>query len=292
MQLDIFADSRDTLLRNDVVTALRQRDANAFERAFAALTAEFGKDPLLPALATLGRHLAAVAPFRSAAEAAQAAAALDSGLLPAAAEVFRGQAGAWLAPLWRELGRAAAGLAFDSRNPGGHAACFALRAGDWQAAVDRVAGIESWRRQPQPLAWMAEALCRAGDGARPEGGFAAAWPLLAELAWLSPDRLAALCPRLDVAPLAALWSRFEHEFEAAEPAAAWFPAWSLIAEPALAEGIRRCWPQSDSTPERAARLLLELLSLERQGRQRELVAGRGQLRALDAGLFAFYMQAR
>ena len=40
------------------------------------------------------------------------------------------------------------------------------------------------------------------------------------------------------------------------------------------------------------RLLLELLGLERQGRQREIVQRRKDLRDAHAGLYACYMAAR
>ena len=55
-----------------------------------------------------------------------------------------------------------------------------LRAGDFAAAADAVARIESWRRIPAPLAWMAEARYRLD-------GLDAHWGLLAELAWLAPS---------------------------------------------------------------------------------------------------------
>jgi hypothetical protein len=45
-------------------------------------------------------------------------------------------------------------------------------------------------------------------------------------------------------------------------------------------------------PEQAMRLLLDLLHLERQGRQHDLPAQRRRLRELQPGLYAAYMKSR
>ena len=53
MQLDLFEHSRDVILRNAAIDAVRKRDAAACARAVIALYAEYGADPLLPALGVL-----------------------------------------------------------------------------------------------------------------------------------------------------------------------------------------------------------------------------------------------
>src|SRR6218665_1759769 len=83
-----------------------------------------------------------------------------------------------------------------------------LHAGHWKAAAEAVATIESWRRIPAPLAWMVEARLHLV-------GVPATWPMLAELACLSPRRLNDLVRR-SPDPLFAQWSRrFETSFEGA-----------------------------------------------------------------------------
>jgi hypothetical protein len=57
MQLDIFEHSRDVVLRNAAIDALRERDTGACAQAVAALTAEYGADPLLPAFRRLREKL-------------------------------------------------------------------------------------------------------------------------------------------------------------------------------------------------------------------------------------------
>jgi hypothetical protein len=89
--------------------------------------------------------------------------------------------------------------------------------------------IVSWRRIPVPLAWMAEARYRA-DSLEP------VWPLLTELAWLLPDRFAALSQRLPDVSLDGLRGKFDSNFEGSGQMAdlAWFPAWVLLDKPGLA----------------------------------------------------------
>ena len=72
----------------------------------------------------------------------------------------------------------------------------------------------------------------------------------------------------------------------------WFPAWALIAQPALAGPLSYTQPSRQTAPERALQLILTLLRLERQGRHPELIAQRRQLQGLHRGLFTAYMKTR
>jgi hypothetical protein len=127
-------------------------------------------------------------------------------------------------------------------------------------------------------------------------GLDAVWPLLAELAWLAAPRLEASARAMDDPLLKRLLRRFEDEFDPGEPniaePLAWFPAWLLSAQPALLPRLREARRGQDSAPERGFRLMVELLGLERQGRQRELIAARKQLRDLQPALYAAYMSTR
>lgn len=168
-----------------------------------------------------------------------------------------------------------------------HAAALWLRAGDWAAAADAVDRIESWRRIPASLAWMAEAR-HCIDG------LDAAWPLLAELAWLAPKRFDRVSRALADPSLDRLRTHFDASFEGDGSVAdlAWLPAWLLIDAPKLARVVGRSQPSLHESPELAMRLLLDLLELERQGRHPDLVARRRELRGLNASLYALYMATR
>lgn len=288
MQLDIFEHSRDVVLRNAAIDGLRERNAGACVGAIAALAAEYGDDPLLSALAVLCRKVNAPLAIPLAPDAARAALREIEGAVTAAAkEVFGREACLWLAPLWSELADAVAGYPFAAGEESLHAAPLLLRAGRWAAAAASVEGIASWRRQPAPLAWMIEARGRSG-------GFDAIWPLLAELAWMAPQRALALAPRLELPELDSLVRGFDAEFEgeAAADDFAWFPAWVLIADRRRAAGLRLAQDGAHAPPEACARIMLGLLALERQGRHAELVESRRKLREAHPVLFARYMQDR
>jgi hypothetical protein len=290
MQLDIFEHSRDLMLRNDVLHALERRDAAPSRAAWLKLQAEYPRDETLAPLDLLVSVLECPPgpPFPDPAAALEALRSMRSHVGPAAQRLWGEQAGtAWLAPLWRQLAHRAEGLAFRADAADAHASALFLQAGDFGAAADAVARIESWRRIPAPLACMTEARYRLD-------GLDTSWGLLAELAWLSPQRFDALTKRLADPVLARLRRQFDAEFEGNGDGAdlAWLPAWVLCEKPALAASLGRSQPGLHGAPERAMRLLLDLLHLERQGRQRDLVAQRRNLRDLQPALYAAYMKSR
>jgi hypothetical protein len=290
MQLDIFADSRDVMLRNDVLDALHRRHASDARQAWQRLGDEFPDDVCLSGLATLIDVLedGVATPFAAHATLADACGRLNDEVEPTARRLLGEAAGrTWMVPWWRAVAQRAVGVPFRADICEHHAAPVWLRAGDWDEARRAVERIVSWRRIPAPLAWMAEARYHA-DGLEP------VWPLLAELAWLSPSRFAALSQRLADVSLDALRRKFDANFEGSGQTAdlAWFPAWVLTDKPALAPLLREAQPSRQTAPERATRLLLQILSLERQGNQHELVERRKALRDLHGGLYALYMKTR
>jgi hypothetical protein len=290
MQLDIFADSREVMLRNDVLDALLRRDASAARLAWETLRDDYPDDDTLAALDGLIGELGEdAAPLYADHQAMHACCRrLEAEIEPSARRLFGdAKAHAWLAPCWRSRARRAAGLPFCADASDYHAAALWLRAGDWAAAREVVEGIEAWRRIPAPLAWMTEVRYRAE-------GLEVAWPLLTELAWLSPRRFADLLTRLADALLDGLHRRFDAQFDGAGSLTdlAWFPAWLLIEKPCLAPSLRTAQSSRHASPERATRLLLQILDLERRGNQPELVKRRKALRGLHGGLYAAYMKTR
>jgi len=289
MQLDIFADSREVMLRNDVLDALQRREAAAARAAWDLLHREFADAETAIPLAVL---IEALAPAEGALPNPAAVRAsrlqLTEQVAPAALRVFGDSAAAaWLGPLWSRLAERAAGLPFRAGHSEDHAAALWLRAGDWPAAAQAVARVESWRRIPAPLGWMAEARYRLE-------GLDATWAMLAELAWLSPGRFDELRRCLADPLLDRLHARFEASYEGEGRTAdlAWFPAWTLTETPALAPLLGQAQASQQAAPEQAMRLLLNLLALERQGRHRDLVERRKDLRDLNPALFAAYIRTR
>jgi hypothetical protein len=290
MQLDLFADSRDVMLRNDVLEAVRRLHAADAREAWQRLQDAYPADDTVPVLAVLITALedASTAHFSDHAGLGVARRVLVDEIAPAARRLF-GElaAGAWLVPCWRALAQRAAALPFDADDSDHHAAPLWLQAGDWAAAKQAVERIVSWRRIPASLAWMTEAHYRAD-------GLDASWPLLAELAWLAPARCVALVSRLGEPSLDALRRQFDAEFVGTgEPADfAWFPAWLLTVKPGLAGRLREAQLSRHLDAERATSMLWQILSLERQGRQHDLVERRKALRDLHGGLYFAYMKTR
>ena len=293
-QLDIFADSRDVMLRNDLLEAVQQRDGVVARTALALLAGEFPDDRALPAMTVLVGELEreATAPLADCAALAVGRRHLEEKVAPAARRVLPAHTvQTWLAPCWRALARRAETLPFradDAGHPAGnHAAPLWLLAGEWAAASEAVERIESWWRVPAPLAWMTEARYRTG-------GLDAAWPLLAELAWLAPARFEALLVVLGDASLDTLRRRFDAEFPGTGEVDdyVWFPAWLLVVKPALAGRLGEARVQRDQAASRATALLGEILRREHEGDQHELVRLRQELSRLHGGLFDAYMATR
>jgi hypothetical protein len=287
-QLDLFMDGRDTLLQNDVIAALRARDAAVGRQALAVFAAEFPQHELLAPLTTLLATLDTPVPrFADHDGVAAALHTMNTGVAPAAHTVFgHKDAAAWLAPLWLSLAAAAAALPFNAAKPNTHVAYLLLQSGDGAAAEAAIAGIASWRRMPVTLAWMAAARFH-------QGGLERAWPLLLELAWIDTRTFSRLAPELPAPALHKLLSDFALAIEDDnDPDPAWFAAWLLITKPAMSEVMRETQTCNNQAPEKTARLIVDLLILEKQGRHADLVAQRKRLRDLHTGLYAIYMASR
>lgn len=289
MQLDLFEHSHQVTLRNAVVEAVKRRDANCGKAAIVALAAAYASDPLLPDMETLCSRVGA-SPLPDGPTPTEAAMFLqdtETQLEPAATRVLGTAADVWLAPFWLELARAMAGLPFDPHAESLHAAPLFMRGGDWQAAAAGIEAIPSWRRQPAPLSWMIEARFHAD-------GLDAVWPLIAELAWMAPQRARLLSSLLSDPQPARRVRRFDTEFDDSDvqDGFSWFPAWLLIEDGSLAARLIRAEHGSATSAERCARLVMTLLALERQGRHAEVVKNRRWLRDINGALFALYMQSR
>jgi hypothetical protein len=118
--------------------------------------------------------------------------------------------------------------------------------------------------------------------------------MLAELAWLSPRRLDELTQCCNDPSLQQLIYKFQAAFEGEGDAGdlIWFPAWVLTERPGLAAHLALAQPSQQHAPERAMRVLIELLGLERQGRHHDVVEQRKILRDMHAPLYSAYLLTR
>jgi len=309
-QLDIFNDSHDVMLRNDLAHALQAQDVTQAMQAVARLAQAYPDDPaiahgelltaeLLAAEFQQAAGLAAQPGQQSFTNAADARAAqrrrFNDSVVPAAIELLGARAAApWLLPVRERLAQAHAGLPWNLHNSDDHAAPLWLAAACWQEAADAAASVTSWRRIPTPLSWMLQAQYGLH-------GLDNAWPLLAELSWLAPAKLPGLFAGLADPLLNRLLQRFNRQFDPANDAdsaddapsdLAWFPAWVLTETPALAQHLAAAQPGQNRRPEQGFRALVNLLVLERQGRHVELLQQRKALRDIHPGLYGAYMATR
>jgi hypothetical protein len=213
MQCDIFADSRDVMLRNDVLDALQRRQANDARNAWQRFSDEYPRDDTLTALAMLldelERETNVTVHFADHRTLDAARHTLIADVSPAAARLFgESPARAWLTPCWQALAQRSASLAFRADDADNHAGPLWLRAGAWTQARLATERIELWRRIPVPLMWMTQARYHID-------GIEVAWPLLTELAWLSPGRFAAVLVELADTSLDALRKTFDAQFDGA-----------------------------------------------------------------------------
>lgn len=286
MQLDLFDDSRDVMLNNAVLTAFAAHDTDAVIQAVAALHAEFPQYDDLPRHRRLLEQLSDFWRNLQPTGLQTRHRQLIETLLPLAGQLFgSARATVWVRPLWAALARTAGALDYDDAHPEIHAAPLWLAAEAPDRARSAIEKIPSWRRIPAPLAWMSEIEIRHGA---PE----AWWPLLAELAWLAPERLESLLVTAPVAvnrPKKQFLAEFENNGEHHD--LAWFPAWLLIHHGELRDLLRPAQP-AQNEPARAFCLLLDLLHLEKTGQQAALIPQRARLRALAPDLFADYMRSR
>jgi len=285
-QLDLFEDSRDVMLNNAVLKTMASYDTDAATLAVAALHKEFPQHHDLPAhrqmLEQLSDFRRALQPNSLPTRHQQ----LTQTLLPLARQLFgSAQAIVWARPLWAALAQTAAALDYDNAHPELHAAALWLAADAPDKARSAIEKIPSWRRIPAPLAWMSEIEIKQGTPVT-------WWPLLAELAWLAPERLESL---LLSAPVAVnhqkkrFLAKFENNGEHHD--LVWFPAWLLIHHSELRDLLRPAQP-AQNEPAQAFHLLLDLLHLEKTGQQAAQISQRAKLRALAPDLFADFMRSR
>jgi hypothetical protein len=111
---------------------------------------------------------------------------------------------------------------------------------------------------------------------------------------MAPHRADHLAKHLDLPDLTKLTRTFDVEFEGEGTPNdyACFPAWVMITHPRLADNFRGAKAGADTPAERCARLVLTLLTYERQGRHDVLIDARKRLRDIGPALFERYMLSR
>jgi hypothetical protein len=291
-QLDLFLDSREVTLANDVVAAFRNGDCGRAQDALATLRAEAPERADLPAfdvlLAFLERDRDTDCATLDGDRREQLVGEIDTAVAPAS-RALGGEAQGFLNRIWRKLAAAAAHKPFDRARPQTHAAALYLRGHAHAEAAAAASNIADGWRDPVILRWRALARYRVG------GLQAARWQVFS-LAWFAADGFPGLLRELSAPQLEGDWRCFQSEVEM--PDATWFPAWCLLAHPefgaALAGETSPLLRQAAAgIPGLLAFLVLAgILAIEPGGYSRALIEERARLQAIDAGFFAAYMRSR
>lgn len=294
-QLDLFLDSREVTLINEVIAALCAHDGERAAQCIARLRAEAPAQRDLAAFESLHAFLTRF--LQSLREAdysglrpeliAALRELLDTRVTPLAM-VLGNAAGGFLRLIWRLLAGAAV-QPFDPEQPELHAADLFLRAQAYDALEAAANSIVGHSTDRAVLRWRAIARYRLVglQGAR--------LPIF-RLAWYAEDTLPELLKTLADPLLDHDWRAFQAEVE--ELDASWFPAWYFLAHPQSASDLGAQLAQDNADmgagipAQQACLLLPRILDLEKQGLSRALVDLRARLRAADARFFAAYMRSR
>jgi hypothetical protein len=284
-QLDIFLDSRATLLANDVVVALRRRDVPGAMAAVATLRAEDAAHADLAAFGILLEFLnSADTLIRSCVDDAEALAQLvervECQLLPAS-RAMGAAAEAFVLPFWVALAELAENLPNLMEDfPQAHAAALWLHAGNPRCAEAAAVKIARGNDSACVQRWLC--LAYQAQGRLRESPM----PLFRH-AWLAPQAFASLFVELADKDWQRAWQDFGHALGDLD--ADWFPAWYLVEHPGTP------FDETDAPAlgsARASVLVVRLRILERQGYSHALVVERQELRDCDESFFTWYMARR
>ena len=251
-QLDLFIDSAQTAAVNALVDALTARNASESRGALERLVRTNRDHGHRFHAAKLIAALEAPTP----AEPAQGLERLDRmerEWIPAASTLLGARRRDFLAPLWRDIGRALDPAPFDPGNPERHASRAYRDGFDWERMKQSVVAVPGYESEPVLLARLAEADWSLCDRATAiESWFA--------LCRLAPEAFEQLIEASDFSDwsLQNAWHVAQEQALEHEMTPAWFPAWMLIEEPGLASVLAP--RHTDDEPSRAFDLVIALLA--------------------------------
>ena len=274
-QLDLFLDSQSVQACNALRLALGKRDPAAARRAHDELAAVDAAHRWLPCAGRLIEALEAPAPADP--EAALGMLCRLRGDWTQAAQTILGAEHDVLVPLWRAVGDALEGGAFDPEHPMRHASYAWMASGAWTRAEQCIRDVPDYRSEPVLLARMAEAAWHQRRGAQAIDHWFA-------LCWLAPEAFHRLMERGDVPDpfLRRSWERCGDQDVEPAISPAWFPAWVLVDRPQLARSVAAA--KGTSAAEAAFNALLAL-----ETGKGPAAALRRRLQRLHPGLLALLL---
>ena len=281
-QLDLFIDSAQTAAVNALLDALAARDTGRAGRALDRLVGiDRDHGHRFHAVALIAA-LEAPAPDGPA-QGLERLDRMEREWAPSASALLGARRRDFLAPLWRDVGRALDPVPFDPHHPQRHASRAYCEGLDWEGARRSVLAAPGHEGEPVLLARLAEAEWRLRNRVQA----VESWFALCRLAPEEFERVIE-APGFPDWTLRTAWRlALEQDFEPGMTPA-WFPAWMLLEEPGLAAvlGPRR----ADDGPSRAFDVVIALLAHpDPDERGIEL---RRTLKALHPGLLERYLAKR
>ena len=281
-QLDLFIDSAQTAAVNALVDALTARNVSEARGALERLVRINRDHGQRFHAAKLISALEASAP-EGPEQGVDRLERMEREWVPAASVLLGARRRDFLAPLWRDIGRALDAAPFCPGNPERHASRAYREGLDWERMRRSVLAVPSYENEPVLLTRLAEAHLRLRDRARAiESWFA--------LCRRAPETFEPLIEASDFPD----WSlqhgwrvAHEHALEH-EMTPAWFPVWMLLEEPGLAGVLAP--RHTDDKPSRAFDLVIALLSdpdLDERG-----IELRRSLQKIHPGLLERFLATR
>ena len=281
-QLDLFIDSAQTAAVNALLDALAARDSGKAQRALERLVGIDRDHGQRFHAAALIAALEAPAP-NGPISGLERLERMEREWLPAASALLGARRRDFLAPLWRDIGRALDPAPFDPHRPERHASRAYREGLDWERLRRSVLAVTGYEREPVLLTRLAEAEWRLRNRAQAvESWFA--------LCRLAPEEFERLIEAPDFPDwaLRTAWREALEQDPEPEMTPAWFPAWMLLEEPGLAGVLE--FRHSDDDPSRAFDLVIALLAHpDPDERGIEL---RRVLQAIHPGMLARYLAKR
>ena len=251
-QLDLFLDGAKTAAVNVLLDALVARDSGEARRALERLVRIDGDHGQRFHASRLIAALEAPAP-EGPAQGIEQLERMEREWVPAASALLGARRRDFLAPLWRDIGRALEPVPFDRMHPDRHASRAYREGLDWESVRRSILAVPDHGQAPVLLARLAEAHWRQRDRVKA----VETWFTLCHLV---PDEFERLieAPNFPDWALRTGWRvAVEAELEH-ETTPVWFPAWMLIEEPGLAGVLP---PRgTDDDPSRAFDAVMALLA--------------------------------
>ena len=250
-QLDLFINSAQTAAVNALVDALTTRNANEARRALERLgriNRDHGQRFHAAKLISALEVQAPEGPERG----VERLERMEREWVAAASALLGARRRDFLAPLWRDIGRALDPAPFDPGNPERHASRAYREGFDWERMRRSVVAVPGYESEPVLLVRLAEAHWRLRDRANAiESWFA--------LCRLAPEEFEQLIDASDFPDwsLQNAWRIAQEQALEHEMTPAWFPVWMLLEEPGLAGVLAP--RHTDDEPSRAFDLVIGLL---------------------------------